>query len=140
MHSETNHSPWRARLASSPGGDPARSHYSGTCIDAGEPDAVAHLRFSSLDGCRIGGVLVNVHDPWHRIARCFYGFNQEAFRCRSIPLSRQQKLDRLAIGVDRTVGVPVLALDPYVGLVYPVGFVVGRRCGWQRLLSSGAYA
>ena len=66
--------------------------------------------FQCLDGCRIGGVLVNIHDPWHRIARCFYGLNQEALGCRRIPFRRQQKLDRLAHGVDRTVTVSVLAL------------------------------
>jgi hypothetical protein len=66
------------------------------------------LSFQCLNGCRIGGVLVNVHDPWHRIARCFYGFNKEAFRCPSIAFCRQQKLDRLARGVDRTVQVPGL--------------------------------
>ena len=67
------------------------------------------------------------HDPWHRIAGCFYGFKKEAFRCRSIPFRRQQKLDRLARGVDCTVQVPVLALNPYIGLVYPVGLVRGPK-------------
>ena len=58
--------------------------------------------FQCRDGCRIGGVLVNVHNPWHGIARCFDGFNKEAFQCPSIPFPRQQKLDCLACGVDRT--------------------------------------
>jgi hypothetical protein len=70
------------------------------------------LGFQCLDGCWIGGVLVNVQDPWHGIARCFDGFNQEAFCCRRIAFRGQQKLDRLARGVDRTVKIPVLALDP----------------------------
>jgi hypothetical protein len=39
----------------------------------------------------------------------------------------QQKLDRLAGGVDRTVQVPFLALDPYIGLVDPVGLVGGPK-------------
>ena len=85
------------------------------------------LGFQRLDGCRIGGVLVNVHDPWHRVARCFYGFNQEAFCCRRIAFRCQQKIDRLAGGVDCTVQVPVLTLDPYIGLVYPVGLVGGPK-------------
>ena len=67
------------------------------------------------------------HNPWHRIARCFDGFNKEALGCPSIAFRRQQKLDRLARGVDRTVQVPVLALDPYIGLVYPVGRVGGPK-------------
>src|SRR5215831_12970661 len=41
-HSETSHGPWRATPVSSPCGDPARSHYSSTCIVAGERDTAAY--------------------------------------------------------------------------------------------------
>jgi hypothetical protein len=85
------------------------------------------LGFQRLDGCRIGGVLVHVQHPWHGTTRCFYGFNKEALRRRRIPFRRQQKLDRLARGVDRTVQIPVLAIDPYISLVYPVGLVGGPK-------------
>jgi Transposase len=48
--------------------------------------------FQCLDGCWIGGVLVNVEDPWHGIARCFEGFNQEVFCRRRIAFRSQTRL------------------------------------------------
>jgi hypothetical protein len=86
-------------------------------VTQANPTRQRTLGFQHLDGCRIRGILVNFDDPWHGIARCFYGLNNEALRRRGSAFRCQQKLDRLAGGVDRTVQVPVLALDSYIGLV-----------------------
>jgi hypothetical protein len=48
---------------------------------------------------------------------------EEAFRCGCISLRRQQKVNRLAGGVNSAVQVSIFVFNLYVGLVYAVGFV-----------------
>ena len=73
--------------------------------------------FHLLNGGRVSRVLVDIHDTWHGIAGCRNGMEEKAFgRCR-IALRRQQKLDRLAGGIDGPVQVPVFPLNSQVGLI-----------------------
>jgi hypothetical protein len=85
-------------------------------------------------------VLIDVHHPWYRISRRLKSFPKEALCAGGLTLCREQKIDRLASRVHRTVEIPIFALNLYIGLVHAIALVCGFRCGRQRLSNSGAYA
>ncbi len=81
------------------------------------------LRFQRLDRGWVGGVLVYVDHPGHRIAGSAQGLAEEAFGSGSVSFGREQEVDGLTGRVHGSVQILVLALDLYIGLVGAVAFV-----------------
>src|SRR5258705_3305732 len=81
------------------------------------------LGFQPLHGGRICGVLVDVHDPWHRIAARCQSLTEEPFGGCGISFGREQKVDRLTHGGDCTIQILIFAFYRYIGLVDPIALV-----------------
>ena len=62
---------------------------------------------------------------------------EESFRRLSVALGRQQKVDRLATAVDRSIQIDPPALDLHVGLIHPPGAVAHAQVGADPLLKFG---
>ena len=81
------------------------------------------IGFQRFHRGRIGRVLVHVHHPWHRIARCVNRPAQEAFGCGGIAFRSEQKVDRLPGGIQRSIHILILAFYVDIGLVDPIALV-----------------
>jgi hypothetical protein len=83
-------------------------------------------------------VLVHVDHPRHGIARSAQSLSEEPFGSCGITPGGEQKIDRLAGGIHRSIQVVVLALDLNIGLIGAVALIGWLQMGRQRLLISGA--
>ena len=63
----------------------------------------AAFRLQRINGSRIGPILVHIDHTGHRITGATQSLAKETFRCRSVPLGRQQKLDGLTGGIHGSV-------------------------------------
>ena len=85
------------------------------------------FRFQPFYRRRVRWILVDVHDPWQGIAGCRQSLSEEPLGRICIPSRGEQKVDRLAHGVDCSIQILVLAFDLYIGLVDPIAFVRGLQ-------------
>jgi hypothetical protein len=98
------------------------------------------IGFQGLHGRRVRRVFVDIHDPRLCTPGRLRGLYQKAFGRGSVPPRQQQKLDGLASGVQRTIQVPVLALDPDAGLVDPLRLVRRTQMWTAAFVDPGEYA
>ena len=76
-----------------------------------------------LNHHRIGAVFVDIDHPRHRVAWTRQSPAKEALRGYCVTLGREQKVDRLAGGIQRSIQILVLTFYLNVGLVDPIALV-----------------
>jgi len=86
---------------------------------------------------RKGRVLVHVDDAWHGIAGRAQSLTKEAFGSSRVALRREQKINRLAVGVYRAVQIFVFPLDLYICLVGAIALVGGFQMRPAALVQLG---
>jgi hypothetical protein len=91
--------------------------------------------FQRVHPSRIGRVVVDLHHPWHRIARYLNRIAQKAFGRGLIAFGCEQKVNSLPRGIDSAIHIFVAALYLYIGRVDTVT-LVGRLQLW----SAGVYS